>query len=96
MPAGAGFHFELETAAHVSVPVSPHMQTMGPGLNEVSGVDKSVEEVEEEEDLQEFLGERIAKHKVPRYVWILDEKLPQNANGKFLKRELKERLIPTL
>jgi len=29
-------------------------------------------------------------------VWILDEKLPQNANGKFLKRELKERLIPTL
>ena len=48
------------------------------------------------EALQEFLGERIAKHKVPRYVWILDEKLPQNANGKFLKRELKERLIPTL
>ncbi len=48
------------------------------------------------EALQEFLGERIAKHKVPRYVWILDEKLPQNANGKFVKRELKERLIPTL
>ena len=48
------------------------------------------------EALQEFLGERIAKHKVPRYVWILDERLPQNANGKFLKRELKERLIPTM
>ena len=48
------------------------------------------------EALPEFLGERIAKHKVPRYLWILDEKLPQNANGKFLKRELKERLIPTL
>jgi len=33
---------------------------------------------------------------VPRYVWILDEQLPRNASGKFLKRDLKERLIPTL
>jgi long-chain acyl-CoA synthetase len=48
------------------------------------------------EQLQEFLGASIAKHKVPRYVWILDEQLPRNASGKFLKRDLKERLIPTL
>ena len=46
--------------------------------------------------LQEFLAASIAKHKVPRYVWFLDEPLPRNANGKFVKRELKERLIPTL
>jgi long-chain acyl-CoA synthetase len=34
----------------------------------------------------------IAKHKVPRYVWFLDEPLPRNASGKFLKRELRDRL----
>jgi long-chain acyl-CoA synthetase len=34
----------------------------------------------------------MAKHKIPRYIWLLDEKLPQNANGKFLKRELQESL----
>jgi long-chain acyl-CoA synthetase len=34
----------------------------------------------------------IARHKIPRYVWMLDEPLPRNANGKFLKRELRETL----
>ncbi|MFV0476576.1 MAG: class I adenylate-forming enzyme family protein [Parahaliea sp.] len=34
----------------------------------------------------------LAPYKVPRYVWILDDPLPRNANGKFLKRELKETL----
>jgi long-chain acyl-CoA synthetase len=34
----------------------------------------------------------IAKHKAPRYIWFLDEALPRNANGKFLKRQLRESL----
>ena len=34
----------------------------------------------------------IARHKAPRYVWVLDTLLPRNANGKFLKRELRETL----
>ena len=38
--------------------------------------------------LREHLSARIAKHKVPRYLWFRDEPLPRNANGKFLKREL--------
>lgn len=42
--------------------------------------------------LRAFCGERIARHKLPRYVWILDEPLPRNASGKFLKRELRESL----
>ena len=33
-----------------------------------------------------------ARHKAPRYVWVLDTLLPRNANGKFLKRELRETL----
>jgi acyl-CoA synthetase (AMP-forming)/AMP-acid ligase II len=48
------------------------------------------------EELQGFLAEHIAKHKIPQYVFVLDEQLPRNANGKFLKRELKERLAPTV
>ena len=30
----------------------------------------------------------MAKHKIPRYIWMLDKPLPQNANGKFMKKEL--------
>jgi len=42
--------------------------------------------------LRKLLGERIAKFKIPRYVWIREEALPRNASGKFLKRELRDRL----
>ena len=34
----------------------------------------------------------LAKFKIPEHVWFLDEPLPQNANGKFLKRQLRESL----
>jgi acyl-CoA synthetase (AMP-forming)/AMP-acid ligase II len=43
--------------------------------------------------LRTFLAERIAKYKIPSTVWFLDEPLPRNANGKFVKRELRERLL---
>jgi long-chain acyl-CoA synthetase len=29
---------------------------------------------------------------VPRYLWFLDEPLPRNANGKFVKRALRDSL----
>ncbi len=44
------------------------------------------------DELRNFCAARISKHKVPRYLWYLTEPLPRNANGKFMKRELKERL----
>ena len=44
------------------------------------------------EALREHCAGLIAKHKAPRYVWFLDEPLPRNASGKFLKRELREKL----
>ncbi|MFO8098148.1 MAG: AMP-binding protein [Salinibacter sp.] len=34
----------------------------------------------------------LAPYKVPRYLWLMPEPLPRNANGKFLKRELRESL----
>ncbi len=46
-----------------------------------------------EDQLRAFLGERIAKHKIPAKVWFLDDQLPRNANGKFVKRELRKQLI---
>ena len=46
-----------------------------------------------QEELQAFLAERIAKYKVPAHIWILDQPIPRNANGKFVKRELKTQLL---
>ena len=44
------------------------------------------------EDLRTHLSVVMARHKIPRYIWVLTEPLPRNASGKFLRRELKERL----
>jgi acyl-CoA synthetase (AMP-forming)/AMP-acid ligase II len=44
------------------------------------------------EALREHCAARLAKYKIPRYMWLLDEPLPRNANGKFLKRQLREEL----
>lgn len=46
-----------------------------------------------DDELRSFLAERIAKHKIPARMWFLDEQLPRNANGKFLKRELRTQLL---
>lgn len=42
--------------------------------------------------LRDHCASIMAKHKVPRYIWFMDEPLPRNASGKFLKRELRDRL----
>jgi putative Mg2+ transporter-C (MgtC) family protein len=44
--------------------------------------------------LRAHCAERIARHKIPRYVWLRDQSLPRNANGKFVKRELRDQLDP--
>ena len=46
-----------------------------------------------EDDLQAFVGERLAAFKVPVRVWFRDEPLPRNPAGKILKRELREELV---
>ena len=50
----------------------------------------------DEAALAEHLRGRLARFKHPRHVWFLDEPLPRNANGKFLKRDLRERFASTL
>ncbi len=44
------------------------------------------------DNLREHCSSLIAKHKIPRYIWFTEEPLPRNANGKFLKRELRDTL----
>ena len=43
-----------------------------------------------DEELREFLAERLAKFKIPTYIWQQQEPLPRTASGKILKRELRE------
>lgn len=42
--------------------------------------------------LRDFCKTKLAAYKAPRYVWILEEPLPRNASGKFVKRELQQSL----
>ncbi|MFQ5555951.1 MAG: class I adenylate-forming enzyme family protein [Acidimicrobiales bacterium] len=46
----------------------------------------------DEAALSDHLASRLARFKIPERVWFLGEPLPRNANGKFVKRELRERL----
>lgn len=45
-------------------------------------------------ELQQFVGERLAKFKVPTVVTVVHEQLPRNASGKILKRELRDAVNP--
>jgi acyl-CoA synthetase (AMP-forming)/AMP-acid ligase II len=42
-----------------------------------------------EDELKDFVKQNLARFKVPREIWFLEE-LPRNATGKVLKRELRE------
>ncbi len=44
------------------------------------------------EEIREFCAGLLAKFKIPRYIWIVDQPLPRNASGKFVKKELQEAL----
>lgn len=45
------------------------------------------------EDLKAHCANRLAKFKVPSYVWFSDDPFPRNASGKFLKREVRDQLL---
>jgi long-chain acyl-CoA synthetase len=46
------------------------------------------------DQIREHCAAHMARHKAPRYIWFRTEPIPRNANGKFLKRELRETLKP--
>jgi long-chain acyl-CoA synthetase len=43
--------------------------------------------------LTAFLAPMLAKHKIPGAIWFRTDPLPQNANGKFLKRALRDQIL---
>ncbi|HEU0203265.1 MAG TPA: long-chain fatty acid--CoA ligase, partial [Burkholderiaceae bacterium] len=45
------------------------------------------------DELRRFCAERVADYKVPESYTVSHEPLPRNANGKLLKRELREQLL---
>lgn len=45
------------------------------------------------EALRAHCDELMAKYKVPRYIWLMDDELPKNASGKILRREIRSRLV---
>ncbi len=47
-------------------------------------------------ELQQFLGERLAKFKVPARVALVTESLPRNGAGKILKRQLRDEVSAQL
>ena len=50
-----------------------------------------------ENELLEWCRKRLAAYKAPRRIWILNAgELPQNQNGKLLRRVLRERLSPVV
>ena len=42
--------------------------------------------------LRGHLKQKMASYKIPRYIWLVDAPLPRNANGKFVKREVRDAL----
>ena len=50
----------------------------------------------DEPQLREFLAERLAKFKIPRYIQFSDEHLPRIASGKIFKRQLRDDAIAAL
>ena len=45
------------------------------------------------DELRAFVGDRLARFKVPKVVTIVEESLPRNASGKILKRELRDSVV---
>jgi long-chain acyl-CoA synthetase len=46
-----------------------------------------------DEQLTGFLADRLAKFKIPSSIWFRSQELPRNANGKFVKRALRDELV---
>ena len=42
--------------------------------------------------IRQHCKDKLAAYKIPRYIWILDQPLPRNASGKFVKKVLQESL----
>jgi len=82
-------HPAVAEAAVFAVPDERHGEAVGAAIVLLPGAECSAEE------LRDHTRRLIAVFKVPDHLWFLDEALPTNANGKFVKRDLRDRLVGT-
>ena len=82
-------HPAVAEAAVFAVPDERHGEAVGAAIVLLPETECSAEE------LRDHTRRLIAVFKVPEHLWFLDEALPTNANGKFVKRDLQDRLVGT-
>ena len=82
-------HPSVAEAAVFAVPDERLGEAVGVAIVKLPGAQLTAEE------LQNHVRTLIASFKVPEHIWFSEEPLPRNANGKFLKRELRETLVDT-
>ncbi len=82
-------HPAIAEAAVFAVPDERHGEVVGVAVLLLPDADLTAD------GLREHTRTLIAGFKVPEYVWFLDDPLPRNANGKFVKRTLRDQLVGT-
>ena len=82
-------HPAVAEAAVFAVPDERHGEAVGAAIVLLPETECSAEE------LRDHTRRLIAVFKVPEHLWFLDEALPTNANGMFVKRDLQDRLVGT-
>ncbi len=79
-------HPQVAEAAVFSVPDDKLGEEVGAAIYPGEG------DAPDAAELRQFCAQHLSAYKVPRYLWVMKEALPRNANGKFLKKQLRSEL----